>query len=53
MLNKILGAICFLGGILMLIFFPDIQDYQPEKMGFTGIVIAFGLIVFGLYLLKT
>jgi hypothetical protein len=53
MLNKIFGAISFLLGILLVIFFPDIIDYQPEEIGVTGIFIGFGLIAFGIYLLKT
>ncbi|MEM5773067.1 MAG: hypothetical protein QXL86_02460 [Candidatus Aenigmatarchaeota archaeon] len=53
MLNKILGAACLLGGILMVLFFPEIRDYQPEEIGFTGVVIGFGLIALGIYLLKT
>jgi len=42
-----------LGGILMVMFFPEIIDYQPEKIGVGGVVIGFGLIAFGIYLLKT
>jgi hypothetical protein len=53
MMNKALGAISFLLGLLFVIFFPDITDYQPEALATTGILIGFGLIAFGLYLLKT
>jgi hypothetical protein len=53
MLNKIGGAISFLLGVLILIFFPDILDYQDEKIATTGVIIAFGLIALGIYLLKT
>jgi hypothetical protein len=53
MMNKIFGAISFLLGLLMILFFPDIRDYQPEAISFTGVVIGFGLIALGIYLLKT
>ncbi|MEM5879236.1 MAG: hypothetical protein QXU74_01960 [Candidatus Aenigmatarchaeota archaeon] len=53
MLNKIFGVISFLLGLLVLIFFPDIKDYQPDQIGIAGIIIGFGLIAFGIYLLKT
>jgi hypothetical protein len=52
-MNKIFGAISFFVGLLMVLFFPDITDYQPEAISFTGVVIGFGLIAFGIYLLKT
>jgi hypothetical protein len=53
MMNKIFGAISFFLGLLMILFFPDIRDYQPEAIGFAGIAIGFGLIALGIYLLKT
>lgn len=53
MLNKIFGAASFLLGVLILIFFPDIKDYQPDEIGVAGIVIGFALIALGIYLLKT
>ncbi|MEM5869782.1 MAG: hypothetical protein QXR09_01295 [Candidatus Aenigmatarchaeota archaeon] len=53
MLNKILGAVCLLGGILTVMFFPEIKDYQPEQISFTGVILGFGLIAVGIYLLKT
>jgi len=53
MMNKIFGTISFFAGLLMVFFFPDIADYQPETIGFTGIVVGFGLIALGIYLLKT
>jgi hypothetical protein len=53
MIEKIAGAISFLLGILILIFFPDITKYQPESMATAGIIVGFGLIALGIYLLKT
>lgn len=53
MWNKIFGILSFVSGILMVIFFPDIVRYQPEKIGATGVFIGFALIALGLYLLKT
>ncbi|MEM5836717.1 MAG: hypothetical protein QW451_00760 [Candidatus Aenigmatarchaeota archaeon] len=53
MWSKILGILSFVSGILIVMLFPDIVRYQPEKMGVTGVFIGFALIAFGLYLLKT
>lgn len=53
MLRKIFGLISFISGILIIFFFPEIQDYQPEAIGVTGIIIGFGLVSIGIYLLKT
>jgi hypothetical protein len=53
MMNKIFGAISFFVGLLIVLFFPDIREYQPEEISFTGVVIGFGLIALGIYLLKT
>jgi multisubunit Na+/H+ antiporter MnhG subunit len=50
MWNKLLGAISFLLGVLIVIFFPDITRYQAESMGMTGIIFGFGLIALGVYL---
>ena len=53
MLQKIFGGISFLIGVLMVIFFPDMLRYQPGSMAAGGVVIGFGLIAAGIYLMKT
>jgi len=53
MWEKILGGISFLLGLLILIFFPDMLDYQSPGMGTAGAVVGLGLLVLGIYLLKT
>ncbi|MEM5766470.1 MAG: hypothetical protein QW423_02455 [Candidatus Aenigmatarchaeota archaeon] len=52
MFTKIFGIVCFIAGILMILFFPEIKEYQPEEIGFAGILVGFGLIALGIYFLK-
>jgi len=53
MLQKIFGAISFLVGVLIVILFPDLTRYQPASMAAAGVIVGFGLIGFGIYLMKT
>lgn len=53
MIKKILGAISFFTGLLIIIGFPWIRDYQPEEMARAGILIGVILVAIGLYLMKT
>lgn len=53
MLSKIVGAGIFLLGLAIIMVFPGISDYQPEKMGKAGILIGLILLILGLYLMKT
>jgi preprotein translocase subunit Sec61beta len=52
MLNQIIGACCFVTGLLILIGFPYILRYQPEAMGRAGIFIGILLIIIGIILMK-
>ncbi|MEM5853726.1 MAG: hypothetical protein QXG39_02665 [Candidatus Aenigmatarchaeota archaeon] len=53
MLNKLLGVLSFVVGLIIVILFPDMRDYQPDAIAFTGVAFGIGLIVLGIYLLKT
>jgi preprotein translocase subunit Sec61beta len=52
MSNQIIGAGCFVAGLLILIGFPYISRYQPEAMGRTGIFIGILLMIIGIVLMK-
>jgi hypothetical protein len=49
--SKIIGGIVFVIGLLIVIFFPSAQDYQPDRISFTGILFGFGLMGAGIFLL--
>jgi len=51
MLEKIFGVISFLLGVLIVILFPDMTRYQPASIAAAGVIVGFGLIAFGVYLL--
>lgn len=53
MVKQIIGAVSFFVGLLIVIGFPWIKDYQPEEMAKAGIVIGIALIAIGIYLMKT
>jgi len=53
MWSQIIGAGCFVAGLLIVIGFPDISEYQPESMSRFGVIIGIGLMILGLYLMKT
>ncbi|MEM5794072.1 MAG: hypothetical protein QXS48_02545 [Candidatus Aenigmatarchaeota archaeon] len=51
-MNQIIGAGCFVFGLLIIISFPYIEKYQPEEMTKAGIFIGILLMVIGLILMK-
>ncbi len=53
MIKKIVGVVSFIFGLLIIIKFPWISDYQTEKLGNAGILLGLLLIMIGLYLMKT
>jgi len=52
MVTKIIGAGSFLLGLLIVIGFPWVSQYQPEKMARGGVLIGILLIVIGIFLMK-
>jgi hypothetical protein len=49
LLVKALGILIILGGIFLIIFFPDIEDFQPLGMSKTGIVLGIILLIAGVW----
>ena len=47
---KLLGAIFVFVGIVMLVYFPELESYQPKEFTMGIIFIAIGLILIGLVL---
>jgi prepilin signal peptidase PulO-like enzyme (type II secretory pathway) len=52
MLKQIIGGICFIVGLLIVIGFPWITQYQPEAIAKTGILLGLILMGIGFYLMK-
>jgi len=52
MLYKIIGGICFVIGLMIVIGFPWIMQYQFEAMAKTGILVGLVLMAVGFYLMK-
>ncbi|MEM7825614.1 MAG: hypothetical protein QW412_02010 [Candidatus Aenigmatarchaeota archaeon] len=52
MISQIVGAGCFVFGLLILVGFPYFTRYQPEPMGRAGIFIGVLLMIIGLILMK-
>ena len=50
--SKIIGGILFFVGLLFIIFFPSIRDYQPDRFAMTGILFGVVLMGAGVILLK-
>jgi hypothetical protein len=50
--TKIIGGIVFVIGLLFVIFFPHIRDYQPDRFAITGVIFGFMLMGIGVLLLK-
>jgi len=44
--SKIIGGIIFVIGLLIVIVFPSMRDYQPGRMSLMGIL--FGLAMMGI-----
>lgn len=57
MVSKIIGGAIFILGLLITVGFPNIKGpiggYQPESMGWAGILFGLFLMGIGLYILKT
>lgn len=53
MIRQLLGAVSFFIGLLIVIGFPFMKDYQPESMGRAGVVLGIALVGIGIYLMKT
>ena len=49
---KILGGLLILGGIFMVLLFPDWKEFMPDAMANTGILIGIILVLVGIYLIK-
>jgi len=53
MLRKAIGAVSFFAGLLLIIAFPWIREYQEEKFSRAGVLLGIALVALGLYLMKT
>jgi len=51
LITKVIGGILFVIGLLFVILFPSMRDYQPDRFAFTGIVFGFILMAVGVLLL--
>lgn len=49
---KVAGAGFIVFGLAMIIFFPYIQDYQPEALSYAGVILGIIFFGIGLFLLK-
>jgi len=47
LLSKIIGGIVFVVGLLIVILFPSMRDYQPDRMGQTGVIFGFAMMGVG------
>ena len=52
MISKIVGGLFILTGLFIVLGFPSIIHFQPERMGRAGVVIGIALIALGLFLMK-
>jgi hypothetical protein len=51
LMAKALGLVLLLAGIFLVVFFPDIEDFQPLGMSKTGILLGIILLVVGVWLI--
>ena len=51
LLSKIAGGIVFAIGLLVVILFPSMRDYQPDRFALTGILFGFGMMGVGILLI--
>jgi hypothetical protein len=51
LLSKIIGGIVFALGLLIVILFPSMRDYQFDQQAFAGIVFGFVLMAVGFLLM--
>ena len=52
MITKIAGAASFAIGLLIVIGFPWVSQYQEEKLARAGVLLGLFLIAVGLFLMK-
>jgi hypothetical protein len=50
---KVIGAGLVVFGLVMIIFFPFIEEYQPEALSYAGVILGIIFLGIGLFLLKT
>jgi hypothetical protein len=50
-LTKLAGLILLVIGVFLIVGFPDVTEYQPEGMGYTGVFFGIIFLVVGLWLL--
>lgn len=50
LVTKIVGGAVFAVGLLIVILFPSMRDYQPERFALTGILFGVALMGIGIYL---
>lgn len=49
--TKIIGGILFVIGLLIVIMFPSMRDYQPDRFAATGILFGMALMGVGILLI--
>jgi ABC-type Fe3+-siderophore transport system permease subunit len=49
--TKFIGGIIFTLGLIITIYFPSSREFQPERLGLTGILFGFALMGAGIFLL--
>jgi uncharacterized membrane protein len=52
LLTKIIGGIIFAVGLLFVILFPSMRDYQPDRFALTGVIFGVVLMAIGFVLVK-
>ena len=50
--TKFVGGVLFAIGLLIVILFPSMRDYQPDRFAFTGIIFGFALMGAGVLLIR-
>jgi len=50
-LTKAIGLLAILGGIFLIVFFPDISEAQPHEMSLTAFFMGLILIIAGILLI--
>ncbi len=51
--QNVFGWLSFILGVLMIISFPSVRQYTPDKFSNLGIIAGIFLIVLGLFLIKS
>jgi len=50
-LGKLVGGLAFIVGLSIILGFPWVSKFQPEKLSNAGILFGFILLAIGLYLI--